>query len=1059
MNRSTRLGNSIGVARLLMVLSGLASASPGGEVKLDGRTFTIPDGFTIERIAGPPLVDRPITAAFDDRGRLYVSDSSGSNDNVNKQLAEKPHRIARLEDMDGDGVFDKQSVFADKMMFPEGTMWLGDSLYVAAPPSIWKLTDSNGDGVADERIEWFKGKTLTGCANDLHGPYRGPDGWIYWCKGAFAPQSYDRPGKSPFATRASHIFRCRPDGTGIEPVMTGGMDNPVDVVFTPGGERIFTTTFFVYPGGGQRDGLIHAIYGGIYGKIHEPIFEPAHKWTSPQVMPVLLHMGPAAPCGLTRYESDAFGKAYQDNVFACYFNLHKVSRHVLVAESASFLTKDEDFVSSPDLDFHPTDVIEDADGSLVIVDTGGWYKLCCPTSQLHKPDVLGAIYRVRRSAAPRIENPWGVDLLARHPTRHPNLEAAKARKAAVDLLGDRRPAVQRLAIEALAELGASDATLEALRTVASGNSSAIARRNCVWTLARFDTSAARSLVRDFLSDSDETVRQVALHVTSLTRDRDAVPRLVELLESSSLPNRRAAAEALGRIGDKAAVPALLNAAGRSDDRILEHSFTYALIEIGDPKTTEAGLASKNNRTIKAAMVALDQMDGGGLDPKFVAGLLASADPGKKETASWIIGRHRDWAGALAGVLGERLMRIDLPPAERTDLERQLGRFAQAAAIQQLLAARLRDAFAVTAARRSSLQAMAWSNLKTETVPHEWVDAVAGVLEGDPATPELVAQAVATLRALPLTKETAGDLPDRLLRIAADAKNTVDLRLQALAAVPGGIVNPGPALVDFLIKQLDRDRPVAARTTAADVLARAKLTLERLVRLADLLPSAGPLEVDRLLAAFEQSTDEALGLKLVENLSKASALSSLRVDSIKAILAKYGPSVQKDAQALYARLNVDIVKQKEKLEQLMTTLSAGDVRRGQLVFHSEKAACFSCHAIGYRGGNVGPDLTKIGSVRAERDLLEAIVFPSASFVRSFEPIAVATSDGKVFNGLLRGENADELILATGVNQETRVPRRDIDELRPSTLSVMPAGLDQQLTPQQLADLVAFLKACK
>ncbi len=268
-------------------------------------------------------------------------------------------------------------------------------------PRIWKLTDTDGDGVADQRVEWFEGKTLTGCANDLHGPYLGPDGWIYWCKGAFAQQTYERPGKSPFVTRAAHIFRCRPDGTGIEPVMTGGMDNPVDVVFTPGGERIFTTTFLVNPGGGQRDGLIHAIYGGIYGKVHDPIFEPSHKWTGPEVMPVLLHMGPAAPCGLTRYESDAFGKAYQDNLFACYFNLHKVSRHVLTPRGATFTTSDEDFVSSPDLDFHPTDVIEDADGSLVIVDTGGWYKLCCPTSQLHKPDVLGAIYRVTASRRAR----------------------------------------------------------------------------------------------------------------------------------------------------------------------------------------------------------------------------------------------------------------------------------------------------------------------------------------------------------------------------------------------------------------------------------------------------------------------------------------------------------------------------------------------------------------------------------------------------------------------------------------------------------------------------------
>ena len=107
----------------------------------------------------------------------------------------------------------------------------------------------------------------------------------------------------------------------------------------------------------------------------------------------------------------------------------------------------------------------------------------------------------------------------------------------------------------------------------------------------------------------------------------------------------------------------------------------------------------------------------------------------------------------------------------------------------------------------------------------------------------------------------------------------------------------------------------------------------------------------------------------------------------------------------------------------------------------------------------PTSRRIGSVRADRDLLEAIVFPSASLVRSFEPIAVATSDGKVYNGLLRGETADELLLATGVNQEARIARREIEEMRPSTVSIMPAGLDQQLTHQELADLVAFLKACK
>ena len=111
-------------------------------------------------------------------------------------------------------------------------LWYDGALYVSAPPSIWKLTDTDGDGVADQRMEWHQGKTLTGCANDLHGPYLGPDGWIYWCKGAFAQQTYERPGQKPFVSRAAHIFRARPNHSGLEPVLTGGMDNPVGLAWS-----------------------------------------------------------------------------------------------------------------------------------------------------------------------------------------------------------------------------------------------------------------------------------------------------------------------------------------------------------------------------------------------------------------------------------------------------------------------------------------------------------------------------------------------------------------------------------------------------------------------------------------------------------------------------------------------------------------------------------------------------------------------------------------------------------------------------------------------------------
>src|SRR3989442_9666811 len=160
---------------LLLAVTPFASAR-AAQFKFPNHTFTLPDGFEVEPVAGPPLVERPIVADFDELGRLYVADSSGLTEKAEKQLQLKPHRIVRLEDTDGDGRFDRSTVFADKMMFPEGAMWLDGSLYVAAPPSIWKLTDTDGDGVADQRDEWFPGKTLTGCANVLNVPYLGRDG-------------------------------------------------------------------------------------------------------------------------------------------------------------------------------------------------------------------------------------------------------------------------------------------------------------------------------------------------------------------------------------------------------------------------------------------------------------------------------------------------------------------------------------------------------------------------------------------------------------------------------------------------------------------------------------------------------------------------------------------------------------------------------------------------------------------------------------------------------------------------------------------------------------------
>jgi putative heme-binding domain-containing protein len=159
--------------------------------------------------------------------------------------------------------------------------------------------------------------------------------------------------------------------------------------------------------------------------------------------------------------------------------------------------------------------------------------------------------------------------------------------------------------------------------------------------------------------------------------------------------------------------------------------------------------------------------------------------------------------------------------------------------------------------------------------------------------------------------------------------------------------------------------------------------------------------------------------------------------------------------------VDPAQQAARLDKLLAEMAQqpGDIRRGQLVFNSTKTACSTCHTMGYLGGRVGPDLTSIGQIRTERDLLESVIYPSASFVRSFEPVIITTKDGEDYNGVVRSENDDEIVLVAGASTEQRIARRDVLETRPGTVSIMPQGLDEQLSQQELADLVAFLKGTK
>ena len=1007
-------------------------------VQLNGHRFQLPVGYTIELAAVSPQTERPITASLDDQGRLYVAESSGSNEKVDVQLMKKPHRILRLEDKDGDGKYEHSSIFADQMMFPEGTLWMQGSLYVAAPPSIWKLTDSDGDGVADKREEWFKGKTLTGCANDLHGPYEGRDGWIYWCKGAFAQQDYEIRGKK-WSTKASHIFRCKPDGSGFEPVMTGGMDNPVDTVFTPEGERVFTTTFFQYPAAGLRDGLIHAVYGGIYGKLHDVIRD--HPWTSHDVMPVLTHMGAAAPCGLHCYESESLGEGFRGNLFACQFNLRKVSRHILLSDGSGMKSVDSDFVVSDQVDFHPTDVLEDVDGSLLIVDTGGWYKLCCPTSQLVKPDVRGAIYRVRKNDAASVKDPTGKSI---------SWETAGVEELA-NLLKDSRWMVRKIASQKLSVKG--DAAVPYLVREFETAKSISQKQNVIWTLARLGSSSALDYIASKMPSEKEQVVQACLNAVSLHRYKPAMSALLKVLENGSDANKRLAIECLGRIGAVNSVGQILKASIQAKDRAFAHAATYALYELGDFKNTKNGLNSDSARVQSIALHALELIDPAGLKAGMVLDAMKTNDRSLTDSCWWLISRHPEWGGEVQPFLIQELAKVK--DSEMGEWVVRLAALAKSPAIADMLGRLVVDEKVCTSARIISLRSMAQSTSKD--VPASWLAGWKKLLET--SNEAFVNESLQAIQSLKLNASTSASLQPHFQGLFGNTAFPPDTRLKAGALLASGFKIADESQWKLLNNALDPSQSVSNRLRAAEILAKARLDSKQLLSLCRVIERASPFEVDRLLDCFSSNQDDAVGLELTKALAKSKALGSLKMDVIRDKTKRYGANTQASLKNLEEKVKENNSKNLEKMETLLALIPTSDIRRGQLVFQSAKSACYSCHAIGYLGGKIGPDLTRIGQIRTERDLLESILFPSASFVRSYEPTKVITASGKIFQGLLKGDDPREIVLTTGPDQTVKISKEDIESMEPGTVSVMPAGLDQQFTPQELADLVAFLKACK
>ena len=998
--------------------------------ELDG--LKVPEGFTIERAVDPGMISYPMFASFDGEGRLFVFESDGSSPTNQSMLKEPPYHVRLLEDTDGDGKFDKSKIFADSLSFPKGGVFYNGSLYVTSSPDLLRLTDTNGDGVADKREVVLTGWVLNSNGALLGGPFLGPDGWLYMTD---ARRGFDITTKEGENLKGSstRIWRCRPDGSGLESMAGGGFDNSIELAFMPSGETVGTMTYFIDPQAGLRDAIMHWVEGGTYPK-NNPVIEKDKFILTGDLMPVMNKMARVAPSGIMRYRGNTMGKENQGSLFSAEFNTGRIMRHKVIADGATYKTADEPFVTSNVQDMHLTDVLEDADGSMLVVNTGGWFILGCPLSRVAKLDVPGGIYRIRKTGAAKVNDPWGTQL---------NLKSM-AVPGLIAATKDPRIAVRDHAIELLISKG--EAAVLPIKNSLLKSASEEMRAAGIFALSRIATPNAMIGVRSGLIDPSAVVRTSAARALGLAKDKLSVDKLMELVQKDRFAVRRQAATALGQIGDKRAVSALLKASAINNDRFEEHALIYALIKLNDAGLLQEALNNPAANVKRTALIALDQIGGTVLKKENVSPFLTSKTPQLQKIGIWVAAHHPDWSDIVIDFLKGRLNELEIAGTDITAIRDLMITFSNDKQLQTFLAEQLGSNLASDTKKIFLLDVMAHASVNT--VPQVWVQALAKLL--DNGSTEIKSQVLGLIESRRIKA-----LNGQLSQIVQNENASPDFRLKALSSKLLSVPVLSDTEFSMAFSFLGNKNESPIRQMSARLLSNAKLTDDQLLKLAqEQVAKTDVYLLPNLISAFKNNKTEQVGIALVAALSASpDRLDNVSEEELKGLLNAYSQKIKSSADPLLAKLAEKNAGRLAELTKLEASLTRGDVASGAKIFFG-KGICSSCHAVAGKGAIFGPDLTNIGQIRSGHDILEAILYPSASFAREYETSRITTKTA-TYTGVLKEQLPDAILIATGPGLQVRIPRSEITGIEPLNISLMPPGLDKMLSPQELSDLMAYL----
>lgn len=1072
----------------------VAEASAGANLAIQG--FVVPEFLQAELAAAEPDVANPVAFCFDEQGRIYVAETfrqgKGVEDNRNhmywlhddlqaqsvadrEAYIRKHHaddiehytkdrdRIRRLVDANKDGIYEYATVFEDGVFHSivdgtgAGLLATGNTVYYTCIPHLWKLEDTDEDGHADllDKLHSGYGVRFAFRGHDMHGLVWGPDGRIYYSIGDRGYNVTTKEGKQLVKPYTGAVFRCWPDGTGLE-VFATGLRNPQELAFDDYG-NLFTgdnnsdsgdQARWVYICEGMDAGWrMYYQYKDDRGPWNRERMWYPHKSDKQTeeiqpayIVPPILNISDG-PSGLVYYPGWGLPERYKNHFFLADFrgsaNNSGIRSFAMKPKGAGFeLVDSHQFIWS----ILATDVDFGYDGKVYISDwVNGW-----------NGEGKGRIYSFGNEKNAQLANEV-TSLMAADWSKVNSAELAK-------LLSH---ADRRVRLKSQFELTKRKETKLFLWAMGP-RSPKLARIHAIWGLgqiARSESNIPHDLIIA-LSNRDPEIIAQALSVLGDLKKRDSVNHWTitagKLLEHESPRIRYHAAIALGKQKATHAFNEIVKllAENGDTDPYLRHAGIMGLVGCGSVEQL-VGLKDHNSVDVRlAAVVALRK-----LESEKVTEFLADNDQRVVLEAARV---HDESSDAS---LTSALSKLNVNESSESMLiHRVLNanyRLGQQEHAKRVIAIAATRKMPEDIKREALEELLTWDNpTPLDRVTNKWrplpekreTSFMAELLR--PVIKSLITERP-KLQVLGI--ELAGkykmmDAAGGLTAFAGEPRMPEAVRVASMRALDEIDYK---SINRLMFSRLD-DPSEKMRSVAREILARrqpkeAVKILEKALADGSLAERQNAINV---LADIKDDSAQSVLLQQMQNMLDGKADAGTHLDLLQVAKASKLDAF-KEINKKYDALR----KPEDELAQYRETLVGGDAARGKEIFFGRAAAsCRRCHKVNNDGGGVGPDLSTIAKDKNREYLLESIVLPNKKIAKGFDTVLLILDSGKVATGLLKKEDDKTITLLKPLGEPVVINKDEVIE-RATGKSGMPEDLKDTLKKSEIRDLVEYLSTLK